>query len=248
MIRLTVRRGIALGAAVVGIEAAYALLRPSPDLPEFDPSGRFGSPDNPPLRVAALGDSSITAPGVASPAEIWISLVCERLGNTHHVELRSYAVGGSMVRDLIEDQMEEAILFGPDVIFVSVGANDAIKGVPLRKFGSNLEYLIAELADTGALVVQSGVGDLGTIPRLYPPLSTLMSRRALRFDRVHWEIARRYGTTVVPQRSDRLDLWTADLTLWSADLFHVNAAGHARWADTTWRTVSPLVVGANGSS
>jgi lysophospholipase L1-like esterase len=246
MARSLIRRGAVTGAAVIGVEAAYAVLRRAPELEHFDPSGRYGDPSLPPLRVAVIGDSSITAPGVSSPSEIWVSRLAGRLAESHHVLLESFAVGGSMAHDLIEAQMEDAILFGPDLIIVSVGANDVIKGVPRRRFAANLERLIAELADTGAVVVQSGVGDLGTIPRLYPPLSTLLSRRSARFDRVHWEVAERHGTHVIDQRSDDWQLWNRDRSLWAADYFHVSPAGHARWAETAWRTVGPLFDGDDG--
>jgi len=247
MVRRLIRR-VTIGAlALIGLEAAYAVLRPAPSLEHFDPSGEFGEPSSPTLRVAVLGDSSVTAPGVAGPHEIWVSLVCRRLAESRHVVLRSFAVGGSRAEDVIDCQLDEAIDFAPDLVFVSVGANDAIKGVPLRRFAANLDHLISTLSATGAMVVQSGVGVLGTIPRLYPPLSTLMSRRAHRFDRVHWEVAAAHATAVVDQRSDDADLWNNDHTLWAADFFHVSAAGHARWAETTWRTVAPLI-GVDGQS
>lgn len=232
-----------MGTAVIGLEMAYAVLRPSPEQPEFDPSGEFGPSTLPELRVAVLGDSSVTAPGVAGPHESWVSLICERLGDTHHVVLRSLAVGGSKARDLIETQMEEAIVFGPDLIFVSVGANDVIRGIRRRHFERSLDRLIAELAETGATVIQSGVGELGTIPRLFPPLSSMLNRRARRFDAVHWKVAESHGAIVVDQRSDDPQIWYRDRDLWSPDLFHVSAAGHARWADTVWRTVEPIVNG-----
>ena len=222
------------------------MLKPVPDLESFDPSGAFGDPSHPELRIAVLGDSSVHAPGVADASEIWVSIVCERLAATgRHVVMRSFAVGGSMAHDLIRDQMEPAILFGPDLIFVSVGANDVIKGVPRGVFASNLNRLIGELADTGAAVVQSGVGVLGTIPRLYPPLSGMVSMRSRRFDNIHRRVAAAHGTTVVDQRSDDKDIWSTEPSLWAADDFHVSAAGHARWADTTWRTVERLL--ADGS-
>lgn len=248
MVRGLIRRGAIAGAAVIGVEAAYAVLRRVPDLPEFDPSGTFGDPSHPELRVTVLGDSSVTAPGVDSVDEIWVSRICTRLAANRHVVLQSYAVGGSMAHDLIESQLEDAILFEPDLVFVSVGANDAIKGISLRRFSTNLDRLIAELADTGAVVVQSGVGVLGTIPRLYPPLSSMMSARARRFDRVHWQVARRHGTHVVDQRSDDASVWNRDRSLWAADFFHVSAAGHARWAETVWRTVEPLIISRDGTS
>jgi len=248
MVGRLLKNGAVAGAAVLGLEAAYAILKPSPLLPEFDPSDQFGDPTNPMLRVAVLGDSSVTAPGVTGPEEIWITLVCQRLAEKNHVVLESFAVGGSMAHDVIEGQMEAAILFGPDLVFVSIGANDAIKGVPRRRFAENMDRLIGELSETGAIVVQSGVGELGSIPRLFPPLSNLMSRRARRFDAVHWEVAKEHGSSVVPQRNDDLGVWYSDRDLWADDLFHVSAQGHARWANTVWDTVEPLVYGDNGSN
>jgi lysophospholipase L1-like esterase len=243
MVRKLIRRVSVAGAAVIAAEAAYAVLRPAPRLEHFDPSGEFGDPSLPPLRVAVLGDSSVTAPGVAGSHEIWVSLVCARLAGSRHVILKSFAIGGSMAHDVIDDQLDAAIEFAPDLVFVAVGANDVIKGVPLRRFSANLDLLIGRLAGTGAMVVQSGVGHLGTIPRLHPPLSHMFERRARRFDRAHWRVASNHGTAVVDQRSDDVRVWHSDRSLWAADLFHVSAAGHARWADTTWRTVGPLLDG-----
>jgi lysophospholipase L1-like esterase len=245
MVRQIVRRGAIAGLTLLGIEAAYAVLRPAPPLDHFDPSGEFGDPSNPTLRVAVLGDSSVTAPGVGGADEIWVSLVCERLAENWHVVLQSFAVGGSMAHNVIADQAEEAIAFQPDVFFVSVGANDVIKGVPTRTFETNLDRLIAMLADTGATVVQSGVGIMGTIPRLYPPLSHLISRRARSFDRIHWKVAEQHSTAVVDQWSDDARVWNSDRSLWAEDSFHVSAAGHARWADTAWRTIGPLLERVN---
>lgn len=241
MVTQWLKRGLLGGAIVLGLETAYAFLRPSPDLDSFDPSGEFGDPDQPTLRIAVLGDSSVTAPGVSGADDIWVRRVCQRMAESHHVVLRSFAVGGAMAHDLIREQLPPALVFDPDLVFVSVGANDAIKGVPLRVFERNLDHLVESLAAAGAVVVQSGVGDLGSIPRLYPPLRYLMSRRALRFDRAHWRVAKRHAATVVDQRSDDRSVWYENRELWADDLFHVSPHGHARWAETTWRSISHLV-------
>ncbi|HEY4606598.1 MAG TPA: SGNH/GDSL hydrolase family protein, partial [Acidimicrobiia bacterium] len=237
MVRRLLKRGVTAGAVLVGAEAAYAVLRPVPKLAEFNPSGTFGQPHLPPLRVAVLGDSSVTAPGVASTEEIWVSRVCTRLAESRHVILRSFAVSGSRVADLVESQLEPTLAFFPDLVLVAVGANDVIRGVSLRSFESRLEELVAVLADTDALVILSGVGDMGTIPRLHPPLQNMMSRRSERFDRVHHMVAARYGAHVLEHRADDPETWYTDRGLWSSDLFHVSAAGHERWADVAWRTL-----------
>src|SRR5690606_14805493 len=143
-----------------------ALLRPAPRLPEFDPSGDFGDPGNPTVRIAVLGDSSVTAPGVAHPDETWIRIAMRRLADHgHHVVLESFAVGGSKAIDVRNGQLGATLEARPDIAIVSVGANDAIRGVPLRAFERDLDATVVELRAAGIDVVLSGVGDLGTIPR-----------------------------------------------------------------------------------
>lgn len=237
MIRRLIARGATAIVVVVGLEALYAVLRPSPRQEEFDPSRVRGNPDHPLLRIAVLGDSTVTAPGVSGPDEIWISRVAGRLAETHRVELKSWAVGGSMAHDLIADQLEPALGFKPDLVFLSVGANDALKGVALRRFQENLERLVAAFTECGAVVIQSGVGDLGTIPRLKPPLRNLLSRRALLFNDAHQAVADQFGSWVVPQRDVPVEIWYQDRALWSPDLFHVSAGGHRLWADAAWPIV-----------
>jgi len=247
MVPRLLKHGVTAGAVILGAEAAYAVLRPVPKQSDFDPSGRFGGSHLPPIRVAVLGDSSVTAPGVAGPEEIWVSKVCGRLSETRHVTLESFAESGSKVSDLIEKQLEATLAFGPDLIVVAVGANDVIRGVSVRAFEGNLDELIGALADTDALVIMSGVGDMGTIPRLHPPLRNVMTRRSERFNRVHLKVAARYGAHVIDQRSDDPESWYTDRSLWSPDLFHVSAAGHQRWADLTWRTIEPLLGAPSGT-
>jgi lysophospholipase L1-like esterase len=237
-------RGATAGAVVLGAEALYAILHPAPRQEEFDPSGAFGDPSNPPYRVTVLGDSSVTAPGVAGPEQIWVSLVCSRMAEDRYVTLKSFAVSGSRAEDLLRDQLGPAIETRPDLMLVSVGANDCIHGVPLRIFEARLDELVGKLMETGALVVLSGVGDIGPIPRLKPPLRNLMSRRSERFNRAHERVAERHGAHVVPHRRDDPAIWYSDPGLWSEDQFHVSAAGHKRWADSTWRTLQPLLDGS----
>ena len=129
----------------------------------------------------------------------------------------------------------------PDMYLVSVGANDVIHGVGIRVFERRLDELVATLSETGALIILSGVGDIGTIPRLKPPLRNLMTQRSARFDLVHHKVAARYNAHVVPHRKDDPTIWYSDRELWSADKFHVSASGHKRWADSTWRTIQPLL-------
>ncbi|MBT8212129.1 MAG: hypothetical protein KJN71_03180, partial [Acidimicrobiia bacterium] len=175
---------VAVGA--VGIVVAQ-ILRAAyrPDLPSLDnqdPSGRFGDPSSPLLKVAAMGDSSVTAPGVHLD-NAWSRRVAHHLSNEYHVDLHSLAVGGSKVRDVIDTQLESAISYQPDLVLLSVGANDALRATTLKQFEDTVAELLEALLPHTKAVLFSGVGDLGTIPRLSDPLRAFARMRGKAIDR-----------------------------------------------------------------
>lgn len=246
MVGRLLKRGLVVSAALVGAEALYAALRSAPEQPEFDPSGTFGNPDLPPLHIVVLGDSSVTAPGVSTVEQIWVRLVAELIARNRHVVLRSVAIGGATAAAVIADQLDAALTGPTDLALVSVGGNDAIHGVPVRRFERDLEMIATRLRANGAEVALSGLGDLGTIPRLWPPLRGVMTRRSLAYDRAHQRVADRVDAIWLNPRQDDRALWIRDRSLWSEDLFHVSSHGHARWADSCWRTIQPLLARLNG--
>ncbi|CAN5797152.1 hypothetical protein BH23ACT5_BH23ACT5_14370 [soil metagenome] len=240
-----VRRLVAAGALTLGAELAAAVLWPAPSQDEFDASGRVGPRSGTALRVAALGDSSCTGPGVASAEEIWLRLIAARLNETlgRPVDLRSFARGGSCARHVLQDQLEPATAWRPQLALVSVGANDVIRGVPMRRFARDLDAIVGSLVAAGSLVVISGVGDLGTIPRLAPPLRQIAAGLGRRADRVHAQVAARHGVVKAEQWHWSRHQFRTRRDVWSPDRFHPNAAGHSVWAETAWAAIDPLLAG-----
>jgi lysophospholipase L1-like esterase len=219
-------------AAVVAAQVLRAARRPDlPSFPNQDPSGRFGDPALPHLRIVALGDSSITAPGVANLDNVWIRRIARTLADRYHLELVSLAVGGSRAGDVVEGQLAEAIRLRPDVAVVSVGANDALRGVTPQRYRRHLETIINGLAATGAGIVVFGIGDLGSIPRLPPSLRRWVTHRSVVFD----EIAHQVVVTVpravkVFTKGRSSTAFFDDPGLFAGDLFHAGDAGHAIFA------------------
>src|SRR5680860_1086049 len=144
------------GALTIGAELAAAVLWPVPQQASFDASGVIGKKNgSTALRVAAVGDSTLTGPGVDSAGEIWAQEVARRLAANleRQIELRSWAVGGATAGEVVEQQLPAALDFAPHLALVSVGANDAIRGVPMRRFAASLDTIVSSLIDHGALVV-----------------------------------------------------------------------------------------------
>ena len=220
-------------AAVVAAEVLRAARRP--DLPSFsnqDPSGAFGDPDGARLRIVALGDSSLTAPGVDDLDDVWIRQIARSFADRYRVELISLAVGGSKARDVLEGQVAEAERLAPDVACVSVGANDALRATRPRRFRRELEEIVRRLETAGSVVVLYGMGDLGSIPRLPPTLSRMATRRSEQFDRICRRIAVAHSRTVkVHTRGRILTAFRDDPSLFADDLFHACGRGHALFAE-----------------
>ena len=221
------------GAVLAG-QALYATRRR--DLPTVlgaDASGFEGDPSHRCVRVAAAGDSTLTGPGLDDPGDVWLRQALRDLAIAQQCrfELRSFAVGGARMTDVVRDQIEELIAFRPDVAVVVVGTNDAIHFTPLADLRASCERLAARVAAEVPDVLLGGVGDLANIARLQWPLAAALRRRGRAVDRVIRAVAARHDNVhyVVVSRSVD-DFRHGGPALFAADLFHPNRDGHALWA------------------
>jgi lysophospholipase L1-like esterase len=221
--------------------------RDLPSLENQDPSGWFGAIDNPVLRVALLGDSSVTAPGVEPLDAAWPRQLAQYLSDRYRVELCTVAVGGSKVRDVLAGQVEAAVAAAPHIAIVSVGANDALRATPIPRFERDYDTIIRQLAAAIPGVAVSGVGDLGIIPRL-PALARAVARiRARSVDRAIARVVSRYPKVL---KTDTYSAGWDDFyghpdKVFAADLFHASAYGHRTYAAAMVPAVEALL--ADGS-
>jgi lysophospholipase L1-like esterase len=226
------------------VEAAYAVLRKVPFQEEFDASGSIGPIDGKPLLMVVVGDSSCTGPGVRDLSEIWCHLVASRIADRgYRVTIKSFAIGGATSSTALRNQVPEAEALDADLTFVAVGTNDVIHQVSLPTLEKNLDEIVRRLSRASQQVVVAGIGDLGTVPRLLPPLRQLASRRGRRADTVQARVAARYGAIKADLWGAAADAFRTDRSIFSADLFHPAAPGHVVWADAAWEALEPHLVG-----
>jgi lysophospholipase L1-like esterase len=225
------------GAAVLAGEVLYAVRRPLPSFSGFDASFETGDPSKPRLRMVALGDSTMTGPGLDDPDHIWLRVLARRLGADYHVDLVSLAVGGARSHEVLVGQVPRAVELEADVALISVGGNDVLRGVPVRTFERNLEAIAAAMVVTTGAVVLMGVGDIGTIPRFPAPLNQVARLSGKMADRVHARVAARYGLHKLDHWGESAEAFR-DPGVFSADLFHPNARGHQVWADVAFPAVA----------
>lgn len=222
--------GTVLASVVVLVaQVVWVVRRKLPTLVGLDVSGPLADhhPGDP-LRMVVLGDSTLTGPGLASAADVWLRQALAEIDLGRPVELVSLARGGSRVAD-VRGQVEAATAVGADVAVLAVGANDAIHGTAPRRFAADLDETIAHLLDHVSVIAVANLGDLGNLARVPRPLTVVLRRRSR-------TICRRIEDVVAGhERAVLLDVTTGNLgfrdrSVFAADLFHPARAGHAIWA------------------
>ena len=244
MTRLRFLRTPLLGLAFLVVQVYRAGHRK--DLPSFenqDPSGVFGDPDHPHLRIAVLGDSSVTAPGVEPIDAAWPMSLARHLSDRYHVEVVSVAVGGSKTHDVLIDQLPAAVAAAPDIAFVSVGANDALRATPLRRFEREYRQILAGLTSHVPDVAVSGVGDLGSIPRLPELARSIVRIRGRSFDRaIRRTVADFPGVLKTNTWAPGFEEFrTNPNDVFAGDLFHASAYGHRIYTRAAVTAVEELM-------
>jgi len=248
-------RGITLAVPGVALATAGGLLAqvhhtanaPLPHFGDLDVTGTYGSHGATTVRVTVLGDSSMTGPGLECGGHVWIAQLADAL--PWQVELIGRAKGGSRVRDVLENQLPDAVDDEPDLFVVSVGANAATHGTSRRVYAERLARVFDELSEV-APVVSLGIGDLSIIPRLPLSLRPLLTHRSRVMDRAHAVVSAdrgRVSRIPVGELSDP-HFRRRRHELFADDLFHPNRQGHRLWAELFRPAVFSALLGVGSSS
>ncbi len=236
---------IAAPAAVLGlvgvlvVEVALARRGPMLEGGPLDLDGRVGgAEDGPPLRVVWLGDSTAAGVGVEQAADALPHLVAAAYGRP--VELTVLAVSGDRIGDVLDDQLPGVAGADPDVVFISIGANDVTHLTTRDDFRDRYRAVLDALP-LGSEVVLLGVPDMGAVPRLAQPLRAVAGFRGRELDEVVRQVAREEGARYVPIAAATGPAFRRDPgSSFAADEYHPSAAGYQLWADAVLEVVPTI--------
>lgn len=227
----------ALGLVMVGVAVLLVevrLARTQRRLPDSAPlaldatiggSGTAGGA----LRMVWLGDSTAAGVGAEDPDGALPRQVAAGLGRP--VQLTVLARSGAKVEEVIERQLPRVASLDPDVVVLSVGANDVVHFTSKDSFTSRYRLLLDQLTPTP--VIALGVPDMGAVPRFAQPLRAIAGWRGRALDgQIREEVAGRAHTRYVdisgrtgPPMRREPDRYFA------LDRYHPNRAGYGLWAD-----------------
>jgi acyl-CoA thioesterase-1 len=178
--------------------------------------------------VLVFGDSLSAAYGIA-PQQGWVNLLAERIaraGLPWHVVNAS--VSGETTAGGLRRLPEDLKRHQPSVALIELGANDALRGQPVKAIRSNLEQMIRLARAAHAEPVLVGI--------MIPPNYGI--DYATEFRDVYADVARRNKVKLVPFLLEGL---VDKPEMFQADQLHPTAAAQARIVDNVWPTLEPLL-------
>lgn len=116
----------------------------------------------------------------------------------------------------------------PDLLILELGANDALRGLPLAEIRANLAAMLELAHDAGAELVLVGIEMPVNYGKRY--------RDGLRA--IYRQLARKYDAELVPFLLEGVAL---DPDLMLDDGLHPNAAGQKVVLDNVWGVLQPML-------
>ena len=141
-----------------------------------------------PRQVLVMGDSLSAAYGLAA-REGWVALLGERLAKDHpgwtvvNASISGETTSGGVSR--IDAALKQ---HAPELVVVELGANDALRGLPIELATANLERMIVASEKAGAEVLLVGI----RIPPNYGP------DYAAALEAMYVDLAKKHDTALLP--------------------------------------------------
>ncbi|BCK56796.1 SGNH/GDSL hydrolase family protein [Nocardia wallacei] len=177
-------------------------------------------------RIALVGDSTAHGAGDPSPGYremYWAPRVIQVLrAAVGEVEFLNTGRINATTRQVLDEQLETALAFDPDLLYVACGGNDLWTDTPdYDAAEANLDRIFAAGKAIGARLATMTIAD--AVPEHIPQLRPFHERLDL-LNQVIRRVATRHDAILI-------DLWWHPVghrpTVMSADNIHFNISGHA---------------------
>ena len=185
-----------------------------------------------PLLYVALGDSTAVGTGVSELEESYPYAVAQQLAQRgRYVHVVNFAKSGARIADVEQRQLPKMETLRPDIITVSIGANDATHGADPGVYRASYERVLGVLEACRAdrcLIALSP--DLSVSPAIQPFYAGVVGRRASKQNEMLREItADRPFVLIDLYGEGKLDS-NYDPGCCASDMFHPSARGYALWS------------------
>ena len=233
-------RGLALSLAFAPLSPWLLLqgLRVRRDTPRLDPAA---GPTNgicvagshlPPLRLLAIGESTVAGVGAANHEEALTGQFAWRMASMTGRSVAWLACGlsGASVSTARTILLPQVTPEPADLLLLAFGVNDVLDHTRPARYARDLQALIVALRERvgNAPALIAAAPPMGRFPSLPRPLNAYLGARAALLNAATRKLAIEQAAQVAP-------LVRIDPALFAADGFHPSAAGYTVWAESLAR-------------
>ncbi|WP_243733070.1 arylesterase [Luteimonas yindakuii] len=192
------------------------------------------TPPPPTRTLLVMGDSLSAGYGMAAN-EGWVDLLADRLRGSHpgwtvvNASISGETSAGGSARIV-----DEVVRHRPGVVVIALGANDGLRGLPLREMRRNLARMIGAAQFVGADVLLVGM-------RMPPNLGADYTRG---FEAVYHDLAKLFDVELVPFLLEPVAM---DRGSFQPDNLHPTARVQPALRDHVWASLAPMVQRAEAS-
>jgi acyl-CoA thioesterase-1 len=187
-----------------------------------------GTPAPASRTLLVMGDSLSAAYGLASE-QGWVHLLAERLAQTHpqwrvvnaSISGETTAGGAARIQAVLERH-------DPALVLIELGANDALRGLPLEQAEAHLRQMITASRQVGADVMLIGIR--------MPPNYGADYAEAL--GSMYVTLAKEHDTALLPFLLEPI---ATERDAFLPDNLHPNAAAQPRVLEHVWTALDPLL-------
>ena len=178
--------------------------------------------------ILVFGDSLSAAHGLR-PEQGWVALLDKRLqAQGYGYTVVNASVSGETTSGGLQRLPRALELNKPQILVLELGANDALRGLPLANAKDNLSKMVELGEKAGAHLLLVGM----RIPPNYGP------RYTADFVRMYADLSALYRLPLVPFLLESVAL---DSSRMQEDGLHPNALGEPAVLDTLWPQLAPLL-------
>lgn len=186
------------------------------------------------IDYVALGDSLTYGVGAGNLENTWPYIFANILFLDEYKPLKLYNFGipGARIQDVINNQLEKAIILQPDYITVFIGINDIHGLCSPQVFAGDLAYLLERLSkETTAKIIVVNLPYLGSKDLVLFPYNYLLDWRTKQFNQQIENVAKFYNLKLVDLYSNTKRELKTNRSFYSIDWFHPSDVGYQLWAD-----------------
>lgn len=178
--------------------------------------------------VLVLGDSLSAAYGLDA-SQGWVALTGERIArDMPGWRIVNASISGETTAGGAARVVREVVRHRPAVVVIELGANDGLRGLPLRQTRTNLARMIGAAQGVGAKVLLVGM-------RMPPNYGAAYTRE---FERGYHELAKRFDTALLPFLLEPI---ARDRKHFQDDYLHPDADAQPELRDHVWEVLQPLL-------